>query len=466
MEHGPNNDIRLTFAKSIEPLVTCMIDEKRELFQSKEYWYTGLTPFFCLVHNIMLSDEGRSVMLSYDKLLPFIAQAACWRVSRDDIVNDAIWLKLDASVSAACYDAQGVLDLVLDESEMMSPLNLIASTPLFNNDPKCNVSIIVGFIRMMSNEKQNGTAFLKCIIDNLVVNDKVDGQVIAELIQHGINDSSSNFSMRMMLVILGLDDDNDDIQMSDSRFAVSIQNGLIDLLVANEVDEQSTLIAEALCEMSMHKRTSRALREKRSDISSVLDTAQSVCSTDIVSLIKDSIELGTSSTCCNCLKQFDRGSLYFCSGCNVECYCSLSCQSESWKLGHDKACKDISNHSDYLRCQGVSETDVKRYESLQNNVTMAGCRIIQQLESNTDGKDVVVDFGQCPASTTLVDKENLENSRGLKCTFISPVMYSFAKDELVIDKVIAVKDEARVPQDKSFSDKLSGFLNKMYSTKA
>ena len=54
------------------------------------------------------------------------------------------------------------------------------------------------------------------------------------------------------------------------------------------------------------------------------------------------------------------------------------------------------------------------------------------------------------------------NSRGSKCTFISPVMYSFAKDELVIDKVIAVKDEVRVPQDKSFSDKLSGFFSSYY----
>jgi len=434
-------------------------DKKRKLFQRKECWYQGLSSFICLVHNIMLSDEGRSVMLSYDGLLSFIAQACCWRVNRDDIVNDAMWLKLDASVSAACYDAQGVLDLVLDESEMMSPLNLIASTPLVNNDPKCNVSIIVGFIRMM---KQNGTAFLKCIIDNLVVNDKVDGQVIAELIQHGMNDSSSNFSLRMMLVILGLDDDNDDIQMSDSRFAVSIQNGLIDLLAANEAAEQSTLIAEALCEMSMHKKTSNALREKRSEISSVLDTAQS-CSTEIVSLIEDSIELGTSSTCCNCLKQFDRGSLYFCSGCNVECYCSLSCQSESWELGHDKACsKDMANHSDYLRCQGVSESDIKRFEVLQNNVMMAGCRIVQQLE-NTDGKDVVVDFGQCPASTTLVAKDDIKSSRGSKCTFISPVMYSFAKDELVIDKVIAVKDEVQVPQDKGSScNKLSSFFSRYY----
>ena len=250
--------------------------------------------------------------------------------------------------------------------------------------------------------------------------------------------------------------------MSDTRFAVAIQNGLIDFLVANGLAEQSILIAEALCEMSMHKKTSCALREKRCEISTVLDTAQE-SSTDIVCLIKDSIELGTSSTCCNCLKQFDRGSLYFCSGCNVECYCSLSCRSESWKMGHDKACKDMANHSEYLRCQGVSETDVKRYESLQNNVMMAGCRIVQQLESNTDGMDVVVDFGQCPASTTLVNKEDLESSRGSKCTFISPVMYSFAKDELIIDKVIAVKEEVRqVPQDKSFSNKLSGFFSSYY----
>ena len=44
-------------------------------------------------------------------------------------------------------------------------------------------------------------------------------------------------------------------------------------------------------------------------------------------------------------------------------------------------------------------------------------------------------------------------------------MYSFAKDELVIDKVIAVKDENPVPQDKdSSSNKLSGRDNRTIDT--
>jgi len=459
-------DIQLTIAKSIGQLIACMIDdEKRKLFQSKEYWYKCLSSFFCLVNNLMRGEESSLVMLSYDGLLPFIAQAACYRVSRDDIITDATWLKQDDSLSDGCLDAQRAIDLVLETCTNTDLMELIASTPLLSNDPKCSESTVVGFLRTMNEGQQQDTTALVYIIESLIVNDKVDGQVIAELIKYGKRDgSSAKFALRMMLVILGLDDVHEDIQMSDTRFAVAIQNGLTDLLVANGSAEQSTLIAEALCEMSMHKKTSRALREKRSEISSVLDTAQSAqsSSTDIVSLIEESIELGTSSTCCNCLKQFDRSSLYFCSGCNVECYCSLSCQSESWNLGHDKTCKDMANHSDYLRCQGVSETNINRYESLQNNVIMAGCRIVQQLE-NTDGMDVVVDFGQCPASTTLVDKEDLESSRGSKCTFISPVMYSFAKDELVIDKVIAVKDEARVPQDKgSSSSKLSSFFSRYY----
>lgn len=458
--------IRLTIAKSIAPLVTCMVDDKkRKLFQRKEHWYKGLSSFFCLVMNLMNGEEGgRSVMLSYDGLLPFIAQAACYRVSRDDISTDAMWLKHDESLSAGCLDAQRAVAFILGTDTSTDLMELIASTPL-SNDPKCSESTIVGFLRTLNHEQQLDTSgSLVDIIESLIINNKVDGQVIAELIKHGgIDGSSASFALRMMLVILGLDDDvHEDIQMSDTRFAVAIQNGLIDLLVSNGAAEQSILIGEALCEMSMHKKTSRALREKRCEISTVLDTAQS-SSTDIASLIKDSIELGTSSTCCNCLKQFDkRSSLYFCSGCNVECYCSLSCQSESWEMGHDEVCKDMANHSDYLRCQGVSETDVKRYESLQSNVMMAGCRIVQQLESNTDGMDVVVDFGQCPASTTLVAKDDLENS-SLKCTFISPVMYSFAKDDLVINKVISVKEEVRrVPQDKSFSNKLSGFFSSYY----
>lgn len=196
-----------------------MDDERRKLFQSNEIWYNCLSPFFCLVQNIMVSEKGRIAISSlYQSLLTFIAQASCWRVSRDDIVTDAMWLKLEHFVSYGCLDAQRALSLVLDMSELMGPLNLIAATPLCNEDPRCNVSVIVGLIRMMSNDKQKDTHFLECIIDILVVNDKVDGQVITELIKYGgRDDSTANFVLRMMLVTLGLDDENKDIQKSDSN---------------------------------------------------------------------------------------------------------------------------------------------------------------------------------------------------------------------------------------------------------
>jgi len=248
-----------------------MIDEKRELFKSREMWYLGMAPFFCLLHNIMLSDEGRSVMLSYEKLLPFIAQACCWRINRDDIVTDAMWLKLDASVSTACYDAQGVLYLVLDTSELMGPLHLIASTPLLINDPKCHVSIIVGFIRMMSNEKQMDNHFLKCIIDILIVNDKVDAQVIAELIKFGgRDDSSAQFVLKLMLVILGFDEDNDDIQMSDSRFAVAIQSGLLELVGKKELlKNQPPLLRPSAQYQCIRRHPKLYVRFQRRDLKSL-----------------------------------------------------------------------------------------------------------------------------------------------------------------------------------------------------
>ena len=454
IEHVPNSDdIRLAFARSIEPLITCMIDEKRELFKSREMWYLGMAPFFCLIHNIMLSDEGRSVMLSYDKLLPFIAQACCWRINRDDIVTDAMWLKLDASVSAACYDAQGVLYLVLDTSEFMGPLNLIASTPLLVNDPKCHVSIIAGFIQMMSNEKQIDTHFLKCIIDILIVNDKVDAQVIAELIKFGKrDDSSAQFVLKLILVILGFDEEHDDIEKSDTRFAVAIQSGLLELVGKNGATEESTAIAEALCTVSMHKKTSYALREKRSEISLVLDNAQS-SSTELVINIHDSLVFGTTYTCCNCLEEFDRSSVRYCSGCNVECYCSLSCQSESWKMGHDKACKDISNHIEELRDQNISDTDIKRFKVLQNNVMMAGCRIIQLESDMLDGNDVLVDFRQYPTIIKPIIRDDIDQSDGyLKCTFISPVMYSSIVGNVVLHKCISSTRALKQVKVKVLSD--------------
>ena len=91
-------DTRLMIAKRLEPLVMCMIRDRRLLFRSNRSWHRSLPGFFHLMFYLMRqSEEARVIIISYDGFLPFVAQASCWGVSRGDIVKEATWLQLDDS---------------------------------------------------------------------------------------------------------------------------------------------------------------------------------------------------------------------------------------------------------------------------------------------------------------------------------------------------------------------------------
>ena len=99
----------------------------------------------------------------------------------------------------------------------------------------------------------------------------------------------------------------------------------------------------------------------------------------------------------------------------------------------------MANTSDYLKRQGVSERDIKRFKTLANNVMMAGCRFIQhnmnrilklsaeeQLQDNLC-KTVIIDFQQAPPGIkSAVRKGTGEHSSSLKCIIVSPILYGFA----------------------------------------
>ena len=442
-------DTRLVIAKSIGPLVRCMInDEKRQVFQSKNIWYNSLASFFCLVDRLVQTTEGRFTITSYEGLLPFIAQACCWNISRKDIVIAAAWFQLDSSISDACYEAQRVIYYVVQETFIedakIGDVDLIASTPVLSNESDCTESVIVGFIRMMI--KQDDHILLQCTVENLLLLGYVDARVITELIKCGrqsLSIETSNSVMSMALTILGLDD-NTHNQLSDSRYSVAIRSGLLELCVhASRTCDQEILssleeLAKGLYTVAMHKKTSRALREKRSEILSALDALNKISPPyheRISPLINDSLEFGTS-TCCNCMKTFHQKDLLFCAECKVECYCSVSCQSQSWNTGHKGCCKKISEYIDMLRSIGVSKADIKRYTTLENNLMMAGCRFVKnnaeeilnavkKKQCDILGATVLIDYRQAPAVIYVRNDDHEPCAGTLKFAFTSLVLYGF-----------------------------------------
>jgi hypothetical protein len=473
-------DTRLMIAKRLEPLVMCMIKDRRQLFRSNRGWHRCLKSYFYLMYYLMCqSEEAGVILISYDGFLPFVAQASCWGVSRGDIVKEATWLQLDDSFAAACRVAQRVICLVVEEYDnkyeeedknaTINPLELIACTPL-SNDAGCKDSTMVGFVRSMRREKKGDdlSSYLSVIVETLLLTgDYVDKRVIAELIEYGRVDSSldsAEYVMGLVLGILGVYCDFN-IQPSDCRYAVTISCGFLEFCVqylASRIETELPIAPlkyffETLSSMALHSKTSRVLTsEKMAQIHLSLDMLNNRNGTALP--ILDFIDPDGISTCCNCLKKCEKKKLHFCNCCRVEQYCSLSCQTESWNMGHSRLCKKLAKESSYLRSQGVSEADIKRMTTLKSNLMVSGCSFVRSnvnefldpILSNAENvkagysTTISVDFEEVPQTieTILRPSNGEEYPCSLRFEFVSPVWYGFAErlglDSVRLEKYICI----------------------------
>jgi DnaJ-domain-containing protein 1 len=457
-------------AKRLEPLVICMIHERRQLFRSNDTWHVSLGAFFYLMFYLMCqSKEARRVMLSYDGLLPFVAQASCWDVSRGDIAKEAARIRcgddyVPRSFSTACREARKVICLVVEEHDIeegedadapFSPLELIACTPL-SNDPECKDSAMVGFVRCMRRDNDNLPSMLSVIIETLLcTGDYVDKRVIAELLDYGTSSQCAErgefmFIMRLLLGILGAYGYGG-IRPSDSRYAAAIRCDFLQFcnhvsnLTSDDEWELLTVplkrLVRSLSVMSLHSKTSRVLAsEKRAQFHLALETLAERHGMDLPVL--DHFDDVGTSTCCNCLKKCEKKTLRLCNCCKIEQYCTLSCQAESWSAGHSRLCKKMAKESDYFRSQGVSEMDIKRLITLKSNLMAAGCNFIKskitdilkmtygdgEVAKHFECTSVLIDFGEVPPTIELRDarSNSVQYPGSLHVQFVAPVWYEFA----------------------------------------
>jgi hypothetical protein len=333
-----------------------------------------------------------------------------------------------------------------DKDVKNDPLELIACTPL-SNDAGCKDSTMVGFVRSMRHEKGDDlSSYLSVIVETLLwTGDYVDKRVIKELIEYGRGDSfldSAGYVMDLVLGILGVQDD-EIVQPSDSRYAAAISCGFLELcgeFLASIIETELPiaplkLFFKTLASMAMHSKTSRVLASgKLAQIHLALEALEK--HHGIVLPALDNFDDDGTSTCCNCLKKFERKKLCLCNCCKIEQYCSLSCQTESWNTGHSRHCKKMAKESDYLRSQGVSEADIKRMTTFKSNLMARGCSFVQsnanELAHIVDAHraTLLIDFGGAPP---CMDQRNTRNNSGeckgpgyLHFEFISPMWYDFA----------------------------------------
>jgi hypothetical protein len=461
----------LMVATRLEALVMCMIHDRRLLFRSNNCWHMSLPSFFDLMYNLMCqSEEAREIIISYDGFLPFVARASCYDVTHRDVARPK-------SFATASSKAQRLTCLVVEEHDFEEegdadvkndPLELIACTPL-SNDAGCKDSTMVGFVRSMRHEKEDHhSSYLSVIIETLLwTGDYVDKRVIAELIEYGRGDSSSDsaeYAMYLMLGILGVED-SEIVRPSDSRYAAAISCGFLEFCdhAASSIKRELSIAPlkyffETLSSMALHSKTSRVLASgKLAQIHLALETLDKHHGHGIVLPALDNFDDHGTFTCCNCLKKFEKKKLRLCNCCKIEQYCSLSCQEESWYAGHSRLCKKVANDCDNLRSQGVSEADIKRLTILKSNLMARGCSFVQSniefLKSmlsdveNVEAGDsitILVDFGEVPQTIeTVVRPSNSEGYIGsLHFEFVSPVWYGFAEwlgwDSVRLDKYINI----------------------------
>ena len=252
-----------------------------------------------------------------------------------------------------------------------------------------------------------------------------------------------------MKVILGLADDFNRIQPSDSKYAAAIRHGFFELIFCIEsswiesIQYETRAFLKGLFAMAMHDRTSRALllRDK-TEIIAGLDLLRRNCPSKYKALcpIINAILESGRPICCNCLKECDKKSLRFCEGCNIECYCSVACQSASWCAGHKSICKTMKkqyiNHKSERR---FSKNETNRFRTLETNLLMAGCIVVREnvtkicyLLEEEECRGVDIDFCEHPPEITLRRHRSDDYPKSLKCAFISSVFYAFANPIQVI----------------------------------
>ena len=167
------DEVRMQIACDMAPLVNCMCDDvKRELFQSKQYWFGAIRPFVQLVYSLTESDNTVPVLMGYDRVRELMVQSLFWGVHRQDIIAEAEPFKEvmqpDAFAFIADYSGAALVRVLKSyekEGENKfyfegkgKELNIsIGTTPITNRayDPSCGSIFISGLVSLLKGDNTN-----------------------------------------------------------------------------------------------------------------------------------------------------------------------------------------------------------------------------------------------------------------------------------------------------------------------
>ena len=475
---------RIQISRDIGPLVRCMCnDTVRLFFKSNKHWTESIESFVGLIDTILMDTCSRSngsddilfdTALQHEGLLRTIIQWGFWDDCRPDITK-----VLETNTCTKIVNLGRCLAKLVILDGFIGPLTEehkrwllgIGTTPIISKqyDPNSTISYVEGLIRKM--KTTNDIKFIYAAEDLVVDADCVDKGVITELISYGISYASIdraaevlNMSVSMLFRGINYSLIPEKNLPNDTRTAFAIRAGLLDMCLTfvencwrgsdNKVlFNKIGNIFSHVNDISLHKKTAKAIRSKRRNIEEKLARLEQNIDITTNPRCKKLLDMTGSilgingSYCCRCNKSLSKTEVKLCNGCGCMAYCSRACQKEDWQNGRKLACcKSFTEQA--FQFQGrllpeevpSDERAATQLNSIEINMNMIQLKLFLDNAETILGKasaldipiyDCVVSFDlrKCPPTvdvvkyTEIYDKTEVqrlhEDSTSNTCVYIA-----------------------------------------------
>ena len=304
-------------------------------------------------------------LLQHEGLLTSIVQWGFWDEDyRPDITKElSVVSKVVELGNATLIRLIKAADLNSEEGR--ERLETIGTTPIINKeyDSECTTSFVVGLIRQT---KIKGWSIeISTTLQRLISNVScVDKDVITELIVGFNSDDKwiAHVAVLLRYMILKRLNNNGNFYSNDTHAAFAIRSGLVELCLtlierfglSESFDKKKDNVSSPFVSIKgiltniywiqLHKKTSKAIRSKRSSIEQELarlgqntDITNNVNCKKLFDMTMAILDLN-GSYCCRCNKSLSRTEVKLCNGCGLMSYCSRACQREDWSNGHSLTC--------------------------------------------------------------------------------------------------------------------------------
>jgi hypothetical protein len=408
--------VRLKVARRLGPLTAAMCDfDRRELFGAKDDWISGLSFYFGLVNNLVLTPASKKILEEQGNIKGILVRILYLDLYRDDLKkeirnaearNRALPNSISTLQGIAACALQEFADVPRNPSNRFDELQVeelrkLANIPV---SPNSNVTLASGLFDLFheaSEDTLNGQGYSSLHYIFRQINEAIEFEVfhvdsttreLVELWKTQLNSSrqverDTPDSIYTSLVRLPSRS-----MACDTEVSYAVRNGLIELCLQSlaksnvhvcEIDslfstvgmtvlqpktlkaikKRASIIREAL-----HKFRGHVPQAQVDHVIGLLDKASLSTAPAVIGLCSDMME-----ACRWCLKTLEKDKAKHCAGCNRAAYCSRKCQLRDWKQGsHKLDCKSMRTSDLKHLDAGLSEKEASRARQFEEELSVSG----------------------------------------------------------------------------------------------